>query len=425
MDKRNLFGLGFFQFIRNLRRGVFYAYLILFMLEVLKRSFTESILVMALPMLANSLTQSLLWGPLSDKMGKRRIFIALGESIAGVAYVFISPPIWSLITGLNIYVAKALYAYTLIASLTLLESIWSMSNVNWSALIADLTLPEERGNVMGQISSIGALGNIAGVFIGGIVYDYPTKAAGFQYIFFIASICLFLSAVIILTFVSEEKSISPRIIAKMPSSDSRLMKPYLFYSFLVSLAFVIVGRASIRRIMNYYLRLAILASSFEMSIINNAGTISRLIFSPLLGYLSDKKGREIFIELGFILAVFVPLLYVSFNTITLLVIVSIINGFVMSIINTVAYAYVAAMIPEKARGKYFGQYNLVRSISSGVIPILSAGFLLDFLVSMYLSRGISFTSAQLNAMIDIFYLASILALIGTALFTLLNVFRRK
>ena len=33
--------------------------------------------------------------------------------------------------------------------------------------------------------------------------------------------------------------------------------------------------------------------------------------------------------------------------------VSIINGLVMAVINTVAYAYVADMVPERARGKFW------------------------------------------------------------------------
>jgi len=63
-------------------------------------------------------------------MRKRKNFISLGKTIAGIAYILISPPVWSMITGFEIYVFKVLYAYALIAGLTLLESVWLMSNVN-------------------------------------------------------------------------------------------------------------------------------------------------------------------------------------------------------------------------------------------------------------------------------------------------------
>ena len=67
----------------------------------------------------------------------------------------------------------------------------------------------------------------------------------------------------------------------------------------------------------------------------------------------------------------------------------------------------------------------MRTISSGFIPILSAGLLSDFFLSIYLRRGYELVSAQLLAMINIFYLASILAIVGTIIFTTLNFFKKK
>jgi len=132
------------------RRGLFYGFLTLYMLEVLKRSFTEAISATTLPMLANSLTQTFVWDPLSDKFKVRRLLIVIGETIAGIAYIFLSPTVWSLYTGLTPTQAKTLYAITIIVGLTLLESFWSMSNVGWSAPIADMTKSTERGTIMGN-----------------------------------------------------------------------------------------------------------------------------------------------------------------------------------------------------------------------------------------------------------------------------------
>ena len=355
---------------------------------------------MALPMLANAITQPTIWGPLSDKVGKRKIFIALGEGTAGFAYLLISPPIWSLITGTSIYLAKALYAYTLVIGLTLLESVWSMSNVGWSALIADLTLPSERGNIMGQLNSIGAVGRIAGVFLGGLLYDYPSKGEGFSYLFFLSSLIMFSSAILILVIVEERKinytsDIECKRVNKIIENNSQINKK-IFYSFLLALSILLVGLANVNRVLNYYLRLALLASSLDMSIISNTSSITQLVANPIVGKLSDVRGRKNILQIGFIIGAILPLLYIFPNTILLLIPVSVLNGFVRAIIMTVSYAYVAELIPEELRGRYFGQYNMIRTLSFGVIPIITAGVFTDTWTGILVAAGMNNLEAQIN-----------------------------
>ncbi|MGQ4834035.1 MAG: MFS transporter [Candidatus Asgardarchaeia archaeon] len=419
MRKKDLYGMSSFQVMLSIRRGVFYTFLTLFMLEVLQRTFTEAMLVMALPMLANAITQPTIWGPLSDKIGKRKIFIALGEGIAGVAYILISPPVWEVLVGTSIYFAKMAYAYTLVFGLTILESIWSMSNVGWSALIADLTLPAERGNVMGKLNSIGAVGRIAGVFIGGILYDYPVKGGGFSYLFFLSSLIMFSSALLVIFVVDERKITFSNVeygTEANTTTDDALIDRRVFYSFLLALSVLLIGLANINRILNYYLRLALLASSIDMSIISNVSSITQLIANPLVGKLSDVKGRKTILQIGFIVGTLLPLLYILPNTILLLIPVSILSGFVRAIIMTVSYAYVAEVIPESLRGRYFGQYNMMRTLSFGVFPILTAGIFTDLLTSIFISAGLNSVEAQVTSMIFVFYESSVLGLIGLLLF---------
>ena len=416
MRKREIAGLGSFQFMAMTRRGLFYGFLTLYMLEVLKRSFTEAILAMALPMLANSLTQTFIWGPLSDKIRVRRLLIVIGETIAGIAYIFLSPTVWSIYTGLSPIQAKTLYAITIIVGLTLLESFWSMSNVGWSALIADMTEPAERGTIMGQLNSIGAIGRIIGVFAGGLLYDFPTKAQGFPILFYISSTIMFTSAITLLITIEEPKKLTSRREESTIQIEEEFPLKHLFYWFLISLFFISASSASVMQLLSYYVRIALLATSFDISLIRNAASIANLIANPIIGILSDKKGRNPVLLIGFATAILVPILYTLPRSIFGMVLVSAAAGVIMAIRLTVSYTFVAELIPEEQRGKYFGQYNMISTLSFGVTPIIISGIFTDHLTKTFLKKGYVLEQAQILAITNTFYVAAFLAGIGFLIF---------
>lgn len=420
MRRIEKFGLSSYQFMAMTRRGVFYTFLILYMLEVLNRSFTEATLVMALPLMANSITQTLIWGPLSDKFRVRRLLIVIGESIAGVAYILLSPPIWEFLTGISHYQAKDLYALTIILGLTFLESFWSMSNVGWSALIADLTKPSERGSIMGQLNSVGSIGSIIGVFVGGFLYDYPAKAQGFHYLFFISSAIMFSSAAILLVTVKEPKVASSMNVTLKKSdvvnTTGDFPLKHIFYWYLVSIFFVMAATASIYRLLAYYIRIALLATSFEISIIRNTSSIVNFVANPIIGTISDKKGRRNVLLAGFIAISFVPFLYTLPTNIVEMILVSILSGITGVILSTVSYAFIAEIIPEESRGRYFGQYNTAFTLSFGVTPILISGLLTDFLTMNFLRVVKSLEDAQMLAITYVFYFSSVMCVIGLLIF---------
>lgn len=399
------------------RRGLFYAFLTLYMLEVLGRSFTEAMLVMTLPMLSNSLTQSIIWGSYTDRAGRRKPFIVIGETIAGVFFILLTPHAWNLLTGRNVLESPALYAYYLIIGLTVLESIWSMSNVAWSALLADLTVRETRGLIVGRIYSIEAVGRIFGVFLGGAIYDYPTRAAGFPYLFYISSAIMFGSVIVIALAVDETRKVGSIVVNSAEESSNFEFKN-AFYVLLLAISIGTLAFASIFRILNYYLRVALHASSLEMSLLSNVSSITQFVMNPIIGKISDKRGRVPILRIGFILGMILPVLYLIPRHILWLIPVSILVGLHRVIFMNVAYSRIADIIPENARGRYLGQYNMAETLSFGALPILTSGILLDKLKGFYSSIGYSIIEAELAAMTCIFYISSILSLAGFAVFEL-------
>ncbi|MCR8453694.1 MAG: MFS transporter [Crenarchaeota archaeon] len=417
MEKRNIVGLGAFQFMLAVRRGLFYAFLTLYMLEVLKRSFTEAMLVMTLPMLANSITQSIIWGPRTDYMGKRKPFIIVGETVAGIFFILLTPHAWSVFTGYDVTDNPTLYAYYLIVGLTILESIWSMSNVAWSALLADLTVKETRGLVVGQIYSIEAIGRMFGVFFGGVIYDYPTRAAGFPYLFYMSSAIMFVSVLVIALAVRETRRVEPTRRNPVGESADFAAKNVL-YAFMLAMSMSTLAFASIFRILNYYLRIALSASSLEMSMLSNVSSMTQFAMNPIIGRISDKKGRVPVLRVGFLLGVILPILYIIPRQIIWFIPVSILMGMHRVIFMNVSYSYVADIIPESARGKYLGRYNMIETLSFGVLPILTSGILLDALKSFYSSVGYSGIEVEIFAIACLFLVSSIISLAGFVVFEL-------
>jgi MFS family permease len=79
---RNCLGLSSFEMPAMFRRGLFYAYLSIYLRHHLGLSVTETTLFATLPMVVNVLAQTLVWGKLSDRLQMRRTLIIIGEVLA-------------------------------------------------------------------------------------------------------------------------------------------------------------------------------------------------------------------------------------------------------------------------------------------------------------------------------------------------------
>ena len=69
------------------RRGLFYAYLTIYLRHYLGLSVTATTLFATLPMLVNVLSQTFIWGRVSDRFQLRRSLMITGEVSAAVGTV--------------------------------------------------------------------------------------------------------------------------------------------------------------------------------------------------------------------------------------------------------------------------------------------------------------------------------------------------
>ena len=72
-----------------IRRGLFYTFLSIYLRVVLGLSVTETTLLASLTMIANSVSQTLVWGRISDKYQARAVLVVIGEAIASFGYILL------------------------------------------------------------------------------------------------------------------------------------------------------------------------------------------------------------------------------------------------------------------------------------------------------------------------------------------------
>jgi MFS family permease len=240
------------------RRGLFYSYLSIYLRHFLGLSVTETTLFATLPMVMNIVFQTFVWGAFSDKYQLRRTLIISGEILAGFGTVLV----WyaHTLTG-NLSLA----GYVIIFGLSIVEIFWSMSNVGWSALISDIYRQKDRNAVQGRLASVGGIGRIAGVWIGGLLYDgLGLKYNGWGFhegaLFFVAGAAMFIS-VVPMMLVPEGGIRRELEDASIPETGASVSAGKIFTFFIIAMIFINFGRNSIAIIQSKYM---VLVSGFAV-----------------------------------------------------------------------------------------------------------------------------------------------------------------
>lgn len=414
LDKKIVVGLSSYQFMAMARRGLFYTFLSLYLMAGLGLSVTATTLLASLSMIANSVSQTFVWGRIADKYRLRERLVVVGETTAALGYVLV----YFVHIHLLNTVSPVAAAYSIIAGLTFLEFFWSMSNLGWSALISDLSTSEERGRLMSVISSVGGVGRIVGISVSGLLYDWGGKAGGFKsgmLFFFSAGIMLTSVVLIWLSTGSSESTYKAHVDAAVLRQKSKALSSYdsrAFYWFLASLFIVSLGTYSILQILVFYVALnsPIGASSYDIAMIANAASIATIVASLLAGPLADKVGRKNALALGLALTVVTPILYIFAQDVTQMILINSLSGVSMALISVVGYLLASELIPVESRGRLFGQYNAASYISFGVAGTLIGGPVADSLISTGVAEAAAYTTA--------FQVASTISLLGTIIFAL-------
>ncbi len=128
------------------------------------------------------------------------------------------------------------------------------------------------------------------------------------------------------------------------------------------------------------------AGAFQIGLIFGAFSLTRSIFVPYFGKLSDRKGKKPLLTVGLFFYFFLSLLYTTSKSVETLIALRLGQGFVSAMILPVAQAYVGMITPSHKEGRIMGLFNI--SLYGG----LSLGPLVGGVVTDWFNIQISFLS---------------------------------
>ena len=415
VDRGTFLGLGSFEFMTFMRRGVFYTFMIYYLYDLLGKV-TIVALLGTLTAVASMAGQNFLWGRIADRNKWRTQLIVTGEVTAGVAYILVYLSHKTLIDS-GMGEAAGL---VIIGGLSVLEFFWSMSDVGWATLVTDITTPEIRGIFIGVINFISSVGRMTGVLFAGFLYE---GGLGFRNgtIFYVVTAMLFAGAAIMVYSSRMIKSNHRKVKdseVKLEDPAPTVAKSSLesdgsngFIWFLIALIIIILGVASINQVFLLFLKLpqGLNATDEQVSLIISAYTLGGMAASLLSGRLSDKFGRLHTIAVGLVLAVLTLLFYGLVPNVELMALVYGVNGVAFMTLQTVTFALAGDIIPVQKRARLLSRYNAVMALSWGPAGLLIGGPLADIQTGVW---GISPQVAYINA----FIVAAIVVSIGAVVF---------
>lgn len=377
---RYFIGLTSFEMLAMFRRGLFYAFLSIYLRHRLGLSVTETTLFATLPMVVNVLAQTLVWGKISDRLQLRRTLIIAGEIMAAFGTV--------LVWFIHRRFADPLAAgYAIIMGLTAIEIFWSMSNISWSALVSDIYDVQQRSRIQGWLASLGGIGRMLGVWIGGVLYDgLGLKAEGWGFfegpLFFVAAGVMLVSTVPL--FFLPEGGIglnpTPVTVDSQQHKQSELTVVYLV--FLAGMVFINFGRNSIAIIFTQYLILdsGLALDSRTLSLVVNTQSLAIVALGWTAGWICRRIGNAAALLVGTAAAVAALSLLALTTTLPVVYAASFLRGIGDAVIMAAAYTFASILIPPQMRGKLFAWFNGTFFLSFGMAGTLISGPIVDSLI---------------------------------------------
>ena len=370
-----------FEILAMFRRGLFYAYLTIYLRHYLGLSVTATTLFATLPMLVNVMSQTFIWGRVSDYFQLRRSLIITGEISAALGTVVV----WYLH---RLPETPRAAGFVIIFGLTAVELFWSMSNISWSALLSDLYSEGQRGSIQGRLTSMGGLGRIIGIWVGGLLYeglDHHAAGWGFYHgeLFFVASGVMLISTLPLL-LLPEGGIKSAAASASPHDSISRSVSGNLniYFIFLAGMVMINFGRNSIAIIFPQYLTSASgpAVDSRTLSLILNTQSAAIVGLGWFAGRICRKFGTSATLLAATAAAAVALIALAGSDRLWLIYLASFVRGAADVSILAAAYELASVFIPPLQRARRFAWFNATFFLSWGLPATLVVGPLVDVLI---------------------------------------------
>lgn len=118
------------------------------------------------------------------------------------------------------------------------------------------------------------------------------------------------------------------------------------------------------------------ATFVEVGLLSSAWSLSRLMFAPLIGRISDVRSKKKIIASGLGVYMILSILYTAAWDFSSLLSMRFLHGIGSALATPVAIAYAAEITPEGKEGRYMGMMNLAMFGGMGFGPFIG-GYLTD------------------------------------------------
>ena len=286
------------------------------------------------------------------------------------------------VVGLLAYsIVMTLYGFCQdVNQLILLRALQGMaSGIVWpviSTMVADITLPEDRGKAMGLYSSMWFLGMVVGPGLGGILADTFTEAVPFFFCGGLAFLSMILVASIVQetfkTTVNVEKSQVQKYTVKpnfTPSAKGKgkfllTMTPYprIFLGLCIAGLIVSFSSSLIQPVLSVFAQEELGISKTGVGVLFSVMGAITLITALPIGTVADRTGRKLTFIFGMIVAAISAVLITFSGSFWPLLLVMMLRGVGRSASNPSITAMFSGLVPISRRGKSMGIFNGFRNV---------------------------------------------------------------
>lgn len=324
------------------------------------------------------------FGRMSDKLQKRKIFIIFGYGLSAISRPFF-------------YIASH---WTTVMAIRFSDRIGKAARTSSrDALISTSIHPSIKGKAFGFHRAMDRIGAIGGPLLAMLVLyllrDTMSELNALKTTFLI-SVIPGLIALIFIKFVKETKAITK--VMEKKKKTAMLNAPFIL--FLVANAFFALGNSS-----NAFLILKaqeVDIAIFLIPILWVVYNIVCTISSPILGSLSDTVGRKPIIVISFIYYAIIYVLFGFANQAWMVWVLFAAYGIFYGLSDGILRAYVADIVEEENRATAYGVLNNIIGIF-----LLPASVLMGLVWTQFNSQIAFITAAGLGMVGFIIFLVSL------------------
>ncbi len=318
-------------------------------------------------------------GWFSDRVGKRKLLTVAGYSLSTIAKPFM-------------YLASS---WGMVAAIRFSDRVGKGVRTSpRDALVADSVGSGDRGKAFGLHRAMDTMGAVLGLGLAALIIylvqggGVELSLASYRWLVLVGIVPAVLGVLVLLTLVKEARRNSPggsKVNGfRLSGVDGR------FKIFLAVMAVFTLGNSSdffvILRAQNLE------ASVFQITLMLVVFNLAYSMTSLPAGVISDRLGRRRVIALGWLIYALVYLGFAAASSLWQIWLLFAAYGIYYGIVEGVARAFVADLVPEERRGTAYGLYHGVVGLT--LLPAsLIAGWLWDAVspqAPFYFGAGLAF-----------------------------------